>query len=84
MKPSVIVNGERWNKFFADYHYADATYSFEFYARSKHEAVDILRAIRTTAVECHEIEGEIACDVPCAGLFVKLYCAIRNLFGRAA
>jgi hypothetical protein len=80
MKPGVWIDGERWNKYSADFRYNDKTYAFDFFARNPAEAEEMLRAIRTTAVECHEIHGEISANVPGSGLFVRAICAARNLF----
>ncbi len=39
----------------------------------------MLRSIRTTAIECHQISGEIA-DGPGVGFCVRLICWWRNLW----
>jgi hypothetical protein len=77
---AVTVNGERWYKFFAPFTHADRIYSFNFYARNRAEAEEMLRAIRTTAVECHQIQGEIPASIPGIGLLVRAWCAARNFF----
>lgn len=78
---AVMVAGERWFKYFADFTYANKTYSFVFYARNQTEAEEMLRAIRTTAIAGNKIEAEISAEVPGAGIFVKLLCWFRNLIG---
>lgn len=76
----VLVDGERWDKYFANYEHDGKTYSFNFYARNDAEAEETLRAIRTTAVESFKIEGEIPASVPCSGLIARGFCFIANLF----
>lgn len=76
--PNVVIRGETWWKFFADFHHEGTRYCFDFYARSQEEADAMLRAIRTTAIECHQIQGEVSA-VPLAGWYVRAYCFLRNL-----
>ena len=52
---------------------------FDFFARSNEEAVEVLRSIRCTAVECDQISAEIPAG-PGVGLLVRAICFWRNVF----
>lgn len=76
----VVVDGDKWFNFEADYQHDGRRYSFNFFARSNEEAVEVLRAIRTTSVECKQISAIIP-DGPGVGLWVRFIVGVRNLFG---
>jgi hypothetical protein len=42
--PNVVVDGERWFRFFSNFQYAGKTYSFDFFARNQEEAEEMLAA----------------------------------------
>lgn len=75
----IVVGDEKWFNFAANYQHGEKGFSIYFYARSYEEAVEMLRSIRTTAVECHQIIQEIPA-VPGAGIFVRFMCVLKNLF----
>lgn len=74
----VTVNNEKWFKYFADFQHDGKTFSFDFYARDNDEAIEMLRSIRTTAIECNQISGEIPA-YPGVGIWIKTLCWWRNL-----
>lgn len=79
--PFVVHDGQCWFKFSAEFEYDGKKYVFDFHARCQSEADEMLRAIRTTAVECHQIMGEIPARQPMSGLRVRWSCWWRNMLG---
>lgn len=79
MSLSVIVNGKTWHRYSAEYALDDRRYSFDFYAISDDHAVEVLRAIHTTAVEASRVEAVIPSSSPFALWRIRLTCWWRSL-----
>lgn len=76
----VVIQGVKWYKFFTSYQHEGSTFTVDFFATSQQDAEERLRSIRTTAVEAQQISMTIPAAVPGSGIFVKLFCAWRNLW----
>lgn len=76
----IVVQGEIWRLYQVPYRHEGSEFCIDFYARSDEEAAEMLRSLRTTAVECQRIEMVIPAG-PGMGWIPRLVCWFRNTFG---